>query len=235
MKLTLRGAAEIIGVSHVAILKMVKTGKLVRNTKKKIDTDNPVNAHFFASKGITFEEEAKKPKIKKTTKPKKEKKEKPKKTRVEEEDTEEETEEEIEEEPERREFKQDFNNPIVRLEIQTKIANLKVKEADFKLKTIKTEEARGRLIATELVEELIFNTLSNIIQSYSSKPYSYLDKLLFMIQQNETKENIVKMLAEEYTSETKKIIETAKSKFERKKKEIIKGLKELDGKDTESN
>lgn len=250
MILSLRDAGKSLNVSHVMITKYIASGTLIKDEKiNKIDTDNPVNNVFFRSKGCSFP---------KTTEEEYQKYTNPPQTSKKKLKTDNKTTKKVKKEPEQSKINQkpkivekaekkttpqqtrgkatlDFDDPIFKIEIQTKLANLKVKEADYKLKTLKTEEARGKLISSDLVEELVFNTLSNIIQSYSTKPYSYIDKLVSMIDEGQTKESIVKMLAEEYTNETKKIIETAKSKFERKKKEIIKGLRELNGEDTGSN
>lgn len=114
-------------------------------------------------------------------------------------------------------------NSFYEAELKLKLESIKAKQLDSQLKKIKIEEQHGRLIDRSLCEKLINDSLGAIVQAFITLPSSVVDMILTIYENHPTdrREQIIKLLQEKYTKESKKIIDRAFQKHRKAIKEQI--------------
>jgi len=221
---TLRLIGRSLGVSHVSILKYVKNHYLV-SIDGKIDIENPQNKQFLESKGADFsvfdgsspvkkQEKIQKP-VKKPLKPAKTEHKSIKK-----EDIKPEIIPEIVEKKKPVKEKQS----LLELEIELKMANLKAREKDSELKTIKIEELRGKLIERQLAEQYISDTVGAFTQALVNIPFAVVDQIINIIDtdSNKKREDVIALLQTKYVKEIEKASERGYNRYIRELKDRLR-------------
>jgi len=210
---TYQQIADSLGISKQAVDKLfVKKGYLVKDNKGKIDIDNPENRYFLESKGADFSFFGTKtqPETQKVIQKPVEMPSKPAKIQ------------------QKTEESDGFVNkyqgsPQQKLDMKLKFESIKAKQLESELKKLKIQEQLGRLIDRSLCEKLINDSLGAIVQAFITLPSSVVD-MIFTIYENhptDRREQIIKLLQEKYTKESKKIIDRAFQKHRKAVKEQI--------------
>ena len=199
--------ADSLHISKQAVdIQFVRKGYLAKNKFGKIDIDDPDNRLFLESKGADFsvfyadktQKVIQKP-VEMALKP-----------------------DNIPVKGSRFETNNEMSKQQM-LDMKIKLQTLKHKEAETELKKIKIEEANARLIPRDFTERLVNDTVGAIQQTFLVIPSSIID-ILFNIYENhpeDRREQIVKLLQEKYTKETKKTVQKAYNRFRKAIKEQI--------------
>lgn len=193
MIITLQQIGDSLGVKKQSVAKYIEKGLLTRNKNNKIDLDDPVNYNFLESKGADFSVFG----VEKT----------PPKIRIETEES----------EKEETQPKERTGAIMQKLDLQVKLQNLKSKQAETELKTIKIEELRGKLIPRDLVERYVSDTIGAFSQALVSIPFALVDNIFSIIltEGDRKREDLISLLQDKYSKEMLKAAERGYKKFMR--------------------
>lgn len=241
---TMEEIGSAIGVSKQMIKKYVDRKYLIRNKKKKIDIDNPHNLQFLMSKGANMavfgveivQKEVEKP-IKSAPNKHNKHEKKDKKQPIQ--PTKPVPRKKINldgDEIDKNELELLDLDPIFEADLRYKFANIKAKQKDSELKTLRVEEARGKLIPRDLAERYVTDTIGQFVQTLVSTPVSLVDQIFSIVltDKENKREELISLLQDKYAAELTKAAETGYKKYMRQLKEMLKEI-ERSSKDTTSN
>lgn len=204
--ITMRQIGELLGISKQAVSKHIRPDKLIQE-KGKIDLDNPQNQFYLESKGVDLS----------VFGIKKQKKQAP---AVIKNDDPEEEKEEIERTPQARVF--------AKLELQIKLENIRSKQKDSELKTLKIKEMRGELIPRKIVDQLIGDFFGRFNEMLLIKPKGIIGDIKAEVKDG-TDQTLISYLQKAYMIELEKLLQNAKKRYLDAIENQIKETKE-DGK-----
>lgn len=204
--ITMRQIGELLGISKQAVSKHIRPDKLIQE-KGKIDLDNPQNQFYLESKGVDLS----------VFGIKKQKKQIPAITKNE--DLEEEK-EETERTPQARVF--------AKLELQIKLENIRSKQKDSELKTLKIQEMKGVLIPRKMVDQLIGDFFGRFNEMLLIKPKGIIGDIKAEVKDG-TDQTLISYLQKVYMIELEKLLQNAKKRYLDAIENQIKEIKE-DGK-----
>lgn len=201
--ISMRQIGELLGISKQAVSKHIKPDKLIQE-KGKIDLDNPQNQFYLESKGVDLS----------VFGVKKQKKQSP--AIIKNEDPEEEK-EESERSPHARVF--------AKLELQIKLENIRLKQKDSELKTLKIQEMKGVLIPRKIVDQLIGDFFGRFNEMLLIKPKGIIGDIKAEVKDG-TDQTLISYLQKVYMIELEKLLQNAKKRYLDAIENQIKEIKE---------
>jgi hypothetical protein len=204
--ISMRQIGELLGISKQAVSKHIKPDKLIQENGK-IDLDNPQNQFYLESKGVDLsvfgvkKQKKQAPAMKKNDDPEEEK-------------------EEIERTPQARVF--------AKLELQIKLENIRSKQKDSELKTLKIQEMKGILIPRKIVDQLIGDFFGRFNEMLLIKPKGIIGDIKAEVKDG-TDQTLISYLQKAYMIELEKLLQNAKKRYLDAIENQIKEIKE-DGK-----
>jgi len=186
---TLQEIGDSLGVTKQAVAKYVKKGLLIRNEDGRIDIEDPRNKDFLQYKGADRRMLYGASSMKGR---------KPKAGTV-------------------KRQAETSGQFLAKLDLQIKLENLKAKQKENELKSMKIQEQRGILIQKDLVERLLFDTVGQIIQNLVVIPQTISDQILSLAKskKQDKREQIILLLQKKYVEDTKKIVSNGHKRFQK--------------------
>lgn len=188
---------DSLGVSKQAVDKLfVKTGFLRKNKKGKIDIDDPYNREFLEEKEANFAVFGAVKELKVIQKPP----EMPKKPEV------------IPEKVLKIETKSEKENTLGKIEKMLKIEQIKGRQKDNELKTLKIMEAKGDLLPKKIIDQLIEDYFHKFNEMLLTKPKSIAGDIIAEVKAGNV-QSLVRLLQKSYMDENKKLLDNAKKRY----------------------
>lgn len=197
MIVTLKQIGEMLNISKQGVSKHIKPDRLIQENGK-INLNNPQNQYYLESKGVDLSKYG----IKKAEK----------------------------KEPERQikketEAEAPARNPLLKLELQIKLENIRSKQKDSELKTLKIKEMRGELIPRKMVDQLIGDFFGRFNEMLLIKPKGIIGDIKAEVKDG-TDQTLISYLQKVYMVELEKLLQNAKKRYLDAIENQIKEIKE---------
>lgn len=198
MIVTLKQIGEMLNISKQGVSKHIKPDRLIQENGK-INLNNPQNQYYLESKGVDLSKYG----IKKAEEKK---------------------------EPERQikketEAEAPVRNPLLKLELQIKLENIRSKQKDSELKTLKIKEMRGELIPRKIVDQLIGDFFGRFNEMLLIKPKGIIGDIKAEVKDG-TDQTLISYMQKVYMIELEKLLQNAKKRYLDAIENQIKEIKE---------